>query len=198
MPFRPAAISGWGLRQGRMGFCGTGEDRDGRKRIPVCCAPANLLRPDEARRRLAIAGALYETGILVQRLCNPDGFFCRTRDSAVDLRDRGETGKPIHLHGTGASLRAHVLNPAGPQDPPGPGRRKIHQTSTPARSNRGDWQDSTLFSASGVGEAGRLRLLGNSVSEDALVYKPAHAHVHRNAQREEGKQHRRSAITHEG
>jgi hypothetical protein len=35
-------------------------------------------------------------------------------------------------------------------------------------------------------------------SESVSVYKPAHAHVHRNAQREEGKQHRRSTVTHKG
>jgi len=128
----------WGLPRGQMETHGTGEDGDGRKRIPVCLSAA--IGP---MGRTVVTDELSETGILLQRFC---GRVCRgerrgryrTGVCTVAPRDRGKAEKPIRslairaigtlpvvpgstatslrrLGGTAfPSLRAHVLNPAGP------------------------------------------------------------------------------------
>jgi hypothetical protein len=128
----------WGLPRGQMETHGTGEDGDGRKRIPVCLSAA--IGP---MGRTVVTDEPCETGILLQRVC---GQVCRTERPGryragvcmADPRDRGKANKPIRslairaigtlpvvpgttttslrrLGGTAfPSLRAHVLNPAGP------------------------------------------------------------------------------------
>ena len=135
VPFRPTVITCWGLRRGQMETHGTGEDGDGRKRIPVCLSAAR-----SPKGRTVVADVPYKTGILLQRYCGQD---CRrerpgrhrTGVCKVVPRDRGKADKPIRslairtlpvVSGSTAtslrrqggtafpSLRAHVLNPAGP------------------------------------------------------------------------------------
>jgi hypothetical protein len=117
---------------------GTGKDGDGRKRIPVCL-PAAI----SPLARTVVRGEPCGTGILLQRFCGrfcrserPGRY--RTGVCTAESRDRGRADKPIRslairaigrmpvvpgatatslrrLGGTAfPSLRAHVLNPAGP------------------------------------------------------------------------------------
>ena len=69
-----------------------------------------------------MADERYETGILRQRLVCPDVGQCAAGNRKTDPRVRG-IQCPRAIHAVSASLRAHVLNPAGPQDPSGLGRR---------------------------------------------------------------------------
>jgi hypothetical protein len=138
VPFRPAVIACWGLRRGQMETHGTGKDGDGRKRIPVSLSAA--IGP---LGRTVVTDEPCETGILLQRFCGQVcrterlGRY-RTGVCTAEPRDRGKADKPIRslairaigtlpvvpgstatslrcLGGTAfPSLRAHVLNPAGP------------------------------------------------------------------------------------
>jgi len=183
-----------------MGLRGTGEERDGRKRNPVYHSRAGHFGANEPLEKTALAGEFYGTRILVQRFCGPHRGPHRDCVCTVVPRDRGRADKPIRslaIRATSQSLRAHVLNPAGP---------------AVLRDLAGEIQ--TSFSVNQSMDEGSQNQLGQRIrglptwtllafpvlprTENTLVYEPAHAHVHRNAQRKEGKQHRRSTITHEG
>ena len=72
-----------------------------------------------------MADERYVTGILWQRTGGPE--------EGQSGAGKGTAFRVLFLaiHAMRPSLRAHVLNPAGPQDPPGPGRRKILQFPFP-------------------------------------------------------------------
>ena len=77
-----------------------------------------------------MADERYVTGILWQRTGGPE--------EGQSGAGKGTAFRVLFLaiHAMRPSLRAHVLNPAGPCDPPGPGRRKYFKC-TFLRSNRG-------------------------------------------------------------
>jgi hypothetical protein len=86
------------------------------------------------------------------------------------------------------SLRTHKPNPAE-RDPMGPCRRSAFENSSlAARNNR-------MI----VIECPKSQTFGRSLDQkdrESSVNEPAHADIHRHAERQERKQHRRSTVTH--
>jgi len=82
-----------------------------------------------------MADKLYETGIQGQRISDSDGCQSGAGNRKTDPRVRGNLC-PRAIHAVSPSLRAHVLNPAGPQDPPGPGRRNTSISCVRAPNTR--------------------------------------------------------------
>ena len=80
------------------------------------------------------------------------------------------------------SLRAHSPNPAGGCLQSKPAGEVIDSATCLSRQSSGESENTTQLVA--------------AVPPECLVHKAAHTHVHHDAQRQEGEQHRRSAVTH--
>jgi len=84
------------------------------------------------------------------------------------------------------SPRAHEPNPAG-RDPSDLAGDMLQYVLLPAGS---------IPNRSGAAQELDLLTLASPPCGNASVHEPAHADIHRHAQRQERKQHRRSAVTH--
>ncbi len=215
VPFRPAAIGGRVLRQGWMDMrenrtgMGMGEGEDRSAAVASLRAPADVAEQAVAERRSSdcrefvaifarvvaklLGGAVSPLACAWTNRANGAGLesSCMLPPATEFHRDAASrsTARFVQLMHCKRYARLCVLmNPILPGcGPSGPCRRKCFKTFL-------------LQAHCALWLSPRGELVGCRPKvfpcRDASVHEPAHADIHRHAQRQERKQHRRSAVTH--